>query len=63
MVKPTDFVAATSRVHVPVEIDRPFRFNPITDFGLARSPISVLSDRCYHFSEMSDRNAETTFFF
>ncbi|WP_395338472.1 Fur family transcriptional regulator [Ningiella sp. W23] len=32
-------------VHVSVEIDRPFRFNPLTDFGLKRSPISVLSDR------------------
>jgi hypothetical protein len=32
-------------MHVPVEIDRPFRFNPITNFGLKRSPISVLSER------------------
>ena len=27
-------------VHVPALSDHPFRFNPITDFGLIRSPIS-----------------------
>jgi hypothetical protein len=31
-------------LHASVEIDHPFRFNPITDFGLKRSPVSVLSD-------------------
>lgn len=33
----------TTSVHVPAHSDHPFRFNPITDFGLIRSPISVLS--------------------
>ena len=32
-------------VHVPAHSDHPFRFNPITDFGLIRSPISELSDQ------------------
>ena len=32
-------------MHVPAHSDHPFRFNPITDFGLIRSPISVLSDQ------------------
>ena len=32
-------------VHVPALSDHPFRFNPITDFGLIRSPISELSDQ------------------
>tara|TARA_R110002167_G_scaffold298619_10_gene502946 strand:- start:2141 stop:2758 length:618 start_codon:yes stop_codon:yes gene_type:complete len=32
-------------LHASVEFDHPFRFNPITDFGLKRSPVSVLSDR------------------
>ncbi|CAI4165622.1 hypothetical protein ALT1545_40012 [Alteromonas macleodii] len=30
-------------MHVPAHSDHPFRFNPITDFGLIRSLISVLS--------------------
>ena len=33
------------RLHVPAHSDHPFRFNPITDFGLIRSPISELSDQ------------------
>jgi len=32
-------------MHVPAHSDHPFRFNPITDFGLIRSPISELSDQ------------------
>ncbi|WP_202942365.1 hypothetical protein [Alteromonas macleodii] len=32
-------------LHVPAHSDHPFRFNPITDFGLIRSPISELSDQ------------------
>ncbi len=32
-------------MHVPALSDHPFRFNPITDFGLIRSPISELSDQ------------------
>jgi hypothetical protein len=32
-------------LHASVEFDHSFRFNPITDFGLKRSPVSVLSDR------------------
>ena len=32
-------------VHVSVEIDRLFRFNPIVYFGLKRSSISVLSEQ------------------
>jgi len=35
----------TTSVHVPAHSDHPFRFNPITDFGLIRSPISELSDQ------------------
>ncbi|MDW5287152.1 hypothetical protein R6Y90_19630 [Alteromonas macleodii] len=33
------------KLHVPAHSDHPFRFNPITDFGLIRSPISELSDQ------------------
>ena len=33
------------QLHVPAHSDHPFRFNPITDFGLIRSPISELSDQ------------------
>jgi len=32
-------------MHVPAQFDHPFRFNPITDFGLIRSLISDLSDQ------------------
>ncbi len=32
-------------LHVPAQFDHPFRFNPITDFGLIRSLISDLSDQ------------------
>ena len=39
---PSMFGAA---LHVSAELDHPFRFNPIADFGLKRSPISVLSDQ------------------
>ncbi|PYE30346.1 hypothetical protein DFP83_11819, partial [Idiomarina fontislapidosi] len=31
-------------VHVSDESEHSFRFNPITHFGLNRSPVSVLSD-------------------
>jgi len=37
--------ADTIWLHVPAHSDHPFRFNPITDFGLIRSPISELSDQ------------------
>jgi len=40
-----DFMLAFKTLHVPAHSDHPFRFNPITDFGLIRSPISVLSDQ------------------
>jgi hypothetical protein len=30
-----------SRLHIPGQPDRQFRFDPITDFGLTRSLISV----------------------
>ena len=33
------------QMHVSVEIDRLFRFNPIVYFGLKRSSISVLSEQ------------------
>ena len=33
------------QLHVPAQFDHPFRFNPITDFGLIRSLISDLSDQ------------------
>ncbi|WP_395343172.1 hypothetical protein PN836_002810 [Ningiella sp. W23] len=56
-------IVAVYFMHVSVEIDPSFRFNPIIDFDLKRSPISVLFDQIEHFSEISDRNAETTFFF
>jgi len=32
-------------MHVPAHSDHPFRFNPISDFGLIRSLISALSDQ------------------
>jgi hypothetical protein len=35
----------TALLHVPAHSDHPFRFNPITDFGLIRSPISALSEQ------------------
>ena len=37
--------AAGILMHVSVEIDRLFRFNPIVYFGLKRSSISVLSEQ------------------
>ena len=37
--------ASVESLHVPAHSDHPFRFNPITDFGLIRSPISELSDQ------------------
>ncbi len=40
----SDYIWAFT-VHVPAHSDHPFRFNPITDFGLIRSPISALSDQ------------------
>jgi len=35
----------SQKVHVPAHSDHPFRFNPISDFGLIRSLISALSDQ------------------
>ncbi|MEM7419733.1 MAG: hypothetical protein AAF364_08380 [Pseudomonadota bacterium] len=37
--------AKVYRLHVPAHSDHPFRFNPISDFGLIRSLISALSDQ------------------
>ena len=38
-------VSAAKFLHVPAHSDHPFRFNPISDFGLIRSLISALSDQ------------------
>ena len=37
------YIKSATSMHVPAHSDHPFRFIPITDFGLIRSPISVLS--------------------